>query len=118
MCLYSHYTQPGDWVGDSGAGSGQPLHTTSLGKISKLLLAFADQEEITTGLRLNSGNALHSGTDYTVSSFTRPQATQNTESIIDVINQIPREELSQDISINSVLEDWLVPLKESEGQKS
>lgn len=36
---------------------------------------------------------------------------------MDVISQTPREELSQDISINSGLEDWLMPLKESEYQK-
>lgn len=39
------------------------------------------------------------------------------EFIIDVISQTPRKELSQGISMNSVMEDWLKLLKESEDQK-
>lgn len=105
-------------MGGSGAVSGQPSHTTPLGKIRKLLLVLADQDEIMAGLRLNSGNALHSETGYTVSAFTGPHATLNMEFIIDVITQTPREELSQDITVNSGLEDGLMPLKESEDQKS
>lgn len=90
MCLYSHYTQSGDWVSGSGAGSGQPLHTTPLGKISKLLLVLADQEDIMTGLRQNSGNALNSGTGYNMSGF-GPQETRNMEFIIDVTTRHPEK---------------------------
>ena len=40
------------------------------------------------------------------------------EFIIDAISQTPRKELWQDISINSVLEECLKLLKESEDQKT
>lgn len=43
---------------------------------------------------------------------------ENMEFIIDALSQTPRKELWQDVSINSVLEDWLEQLKESENQKA